>query len=208
MEEELVDFREKQANFENRSATLKQKEERMSATLAELKGLQEAVHQAELAKLLQEQTVRELAARVRSLEGNEQLYEDMLRERQEQLTEAAKALKAQRVKTHKVNEKVCHLKQTPMIVYMYMYMYMYKHMYMYSDRIIAYDLTISMREGLAMFIYACIVKAFWFNSLRARNSLLEGATKLKLCHSVPLEMPFAIVSIFVEIVPFCFWPNN
>ena len=120
MEEELVDFREKQANFENRSATLKQKEERMSATLAELKGLQEAVHQAELAKLLQDQTVRELAARVRSLEGNEQLYEDMLRERQEQLTEAAKALKAQRVKTHKANEKVYHLKQTPMIVYMNM----------------------------------------------------------------------------------------
>ena len=46
------------------------------------------------------------------------------------------------------------------------------------------------------------------HSLSAFYSTVEGATKLKLRHSVPLEMPFPMISFFARIKIFRFWPKT
>ena len=51
-------------------------------------------------------------------------------------------------------------------------------------------------------------QAFWSISFRIHNSSLEGAMKLNLHQSDPLEMPFLMVSFFVEIKLFSFWPKT
>ena len=42
---------------------------------------------------------------------------------------------------------------------------------------------------------------------RIRNSSLEGATKLNLHHSAPLEVSFLMVSFLAGIKKFRFWPK-
>ena len=49
---------------------------------------------------------------------------------------------------------------------------------------------------------------FWCCSLRTRNSSLEGAVKLKFAPFAPLEMPFPMVSFFVDVKFFRFWPKT
>ena len=47
---------------------------------------------------------------------------------------------------------------------------------------------------------------FWSNSSCTHNSSLEGARKL--CHSVPFDMPFPMVSVFGEVKIFRFKPKK
>ena len=44
--------------------------------------------------------------------------------------------------------------------------------------------------------------------LRSFYSTVEGVMKLNLRHSVPLEMPFHMVSFLAEIKLFSFWPKT
>ena len=56
-----------------------------------------------------------------------------------------------------------------------------------------------------------IIRRFYRNRgdfLRSFYSTVEGAMKLKLRHSVPLEMPFHMVSFFAEVKIFGFWPKT
>ena len=44
--------------------------------------------------------------------------------------------------------------------------------------------------------------------LPAFYSTVEGAMKLKFCHSVPLEMCYCLVLFFAEVKIFRFWPKT
>ena len=46
------------------------------------------------------------------------------------------------------------------------------------------------------------------HSLRSFYSEVEGATKLNLHHSVPLEMCYCMVLLFAEVKFFRFWPKT
>ena len=53
-----------------------------------------------------------------------------------------------------------------------------------------------------------IVHGFDQISFRTHNSSLEGAMKIKLCHSAPLEIPFTMISLFAKIQTFRYWQKT
>lgn len=106
LEGELTEANERCAHFEKRLRSLTGQEEQVSFVQREIATLKEKLHEAEIQKLVQEQSKRDLEAQVKGAEEHRRSLEEIVREKQEAALESSKTLKAYKQKAYRLSEKV------------------------------------------------------------------------------------------------------